>query len=412
VLLIDIDTLRADSVSLYGAHNPTTPRLDAWAQRRATIYRDTIATASWTLPSTTSILTGTYVQQHRVSNMAADTIGAFPMLPTLLKKAGYETWGFADGGFLEPCFGFAEGFDAYYCRRHSEIDWSAALDRLRDRRSGRPLFLFLHTYVVHSPYSCDMRFDAAHGTYEGDFAGEPIDLENVIDPFNRHAIDLSPREREYMRNLYDAGVARMDAQLARFLVEAERLLQGEDWMLVFTSDHGECFFEHGLMGHGSNLHSEVTRVPLMVVWPRSAHGAPPVGMNDAQASSVDIVPTILECAGIAAPEELPGRSLLTLGEGDRPRLGYLAPEHQSIVAEGFRLIRHGLGDAATFELYDLANDPTEQHDLAAQDGERVKRMDTLLARLGERYPVATPRGAQATPDSDTIAGLRALGYVK
>src|SRR5262249_17449664 len=158
-----------------------------------------------------------------------------------------------------------------------------------------------------------------------------------------------------------AGVARMDAQLSRFLIELERAVQGDDWMLVFTSDHGECFFEHGLMGHGSTLHSEVTRVPLMVAWPRAARDAPAIGMNDACASSVDIVPTILDCVGLATPDGLPGRSLLTAGEESRPRLGFLGVEHQSITHEGFRLIRHGAGASATFELYDLVNDPREQH---------------------------------------------------
>jgi len=413
VILIDIDTLRADSLSMHGSRNPTSPYFDRWATRRATIFENSEATASWTLPSTMSILTGTWVQQHGVHNEGTARSGSAIPLPVLLRAAGYETWGLVDGGWLLPAFGFAEGFDRFECAFRQDMNWESAIRWLRSRRSERPVFLFLHTYLVHAPYPCDVRFEAGRERYDGPLQGKPIDVEGVLNPASHGVKKLTPREIEYVRNLYDAGVARMDETLGRFLIDLERALGGDDWMLVFTSDHGEAFLEHGMMGHGTQLHGELVRVPLVVRWPQSATGAPPVGFHSAPVSSVDIVPTVLESVGLEIPEHLPGRSLLSRADESRPRLAFSDEQHQSITHEGFRLIRRGPAESPKFELYDLASDPHERTNLAAADADRVARMNDLLERICRRYPRMERRDeGEGALDAEALAALRALGYLR
>src|SRR5688572_4606265 len=272
----------------------------------------------------------------------------------------------------------------------------------------------MHTYLVHAPYDSDMRFDHRCEPYQGPLHGQTVDYGNVIDPVNGGMLQLSRRETQYVKNLYEAGVARMDERLARFLIALERAFRDEDWMLVFTSDHGEEFLEHSLLAHGFSLHREVMNVPLVIRWPKSVASAPAVGFNDAAVSSVDIVPTVLECVGLDLPERLPGRSLLTLeADSDRPRLGFLKPDHQSITFEEHRLIRKGNADGFTFALFDLRSDPFEKNDIAAANPERVRRMNETLEQFSKRYPrVEGGTGADASLSAEALAGLRALGYIK
>jgi arylsulfatase A-like enzyme len=412
VILIDIDTLRADALSIYGCPKPTSPNLDRWAER-ATVYRDAIASSSWTLPATISIMTGTHVRQHGVTERGSRNIGSALMLQTMLKEAGYETWGLADGLWLQAPFGFDEGFDRYYSTFKKKMDWTPALDHVRTRRSDRPLFVFLHTYIVHAPYERDLRFEPADDPYSGPLSQLEVSDDNVLLPFERGVLELSAREREYVRNLYLAGVARMDDIFGRFLVGIEEALRGEDFMAVFTSDHGECFFEHGMMGHGHELWGELTRVPLIIRWPRGLADTPPAGFCDTPASHVDIVPTILECAGLEVPELCPGRSQLSVWEeGAHPRVAALNDWHESITDDGWRLVRRRSGGGPwRNELYDLRNDPFERHDLASSQAERVEALARLFERVHRRYPrLEGGRGPTEPIDAETLAGLRALGY--
>ena len=148
VVLIDVDTLRADALGCYGGPAGASPRIDAWAARRATVYRDAVAPAPFTLPSTASMLTGWAVHQHGVDRIPETLTPGTNPLALALGDVGYETLAITDGVYLLPTFGFDIGFDRFDCRRLPEPDWDPALRWVRERDSERPLFLFLQTYLV------------------------------------------------------------------------------------------------------------------------------------------------------------------------------------------------------------------------------------------------------------------------
>ncbi len=410
VILVDIDTLRADSLGLYGSSRPTSPQIEKWASGRATVYTDMVATASWTLPSTTSILTGTFVQQHGMEEESSAAVGAMPMLQRMLKAAGFETWGLAGGGYVTTRFGFDQGFDRFESYMKAGFNWKSALDFLRSRRSERPLFMFLHTYCVHQPYGLDSRFEPADDPYCGPWLNTEAGSKPVSQNGDRSP--PGPRDIQYLRNLYDAGVARMDEALGSFLTELELLMRGEDFMVIFTSDHGEGFCEHHRFGHNFQLYGELVNIPLVIRWPRAMAGEVATGPNTLPVSSVDLVPTVLDCLGLAVPDTLPGNSLRTLAAADRPRLAMEVPDLQSITFGGFRLIQHANSSSPPYELYDLTLDPRETKNLAQAEPKRVAAMAALLAHQCEQFPRVTGGRRADEAQLDAEAALAALGYAK
>jgi len=417
VVLIDVDTLRADRLGCYGSPRATSPGIDAWAAREAVVYRDVLATAPWTLPSTASMMTGLYVHQHGVDQFPRALHPATPTLATLLAAAGYECFAITEGGYVRAAFGFGSGFDVYRSARYKSADWEPALEWVRQRGSERPFFLFLHTYLVHAPYPSDPRFESeCEPPYDGVLAGKAVGYDNVIEPFNRRALELSDGDRAYANRLYDALVARADRVVSGFLSGLEPLLGGEDVLVVITSDHGEELFEHGQMGHGQSLYDELLRVPMIVSYPRSLADRPAGVVDATPASSVDLLPTVLDAAGLPPPGHLPGRSLLRPADEPAPRLSFQNVLIESIAHAGYKLIRRahpepGAPRGAT-ELYELAHDPGERSDLARSRRDLVERFETLLDRVKTLLAPAVAGGAPDTSISaDAKEQLRALGYL-
>ncbi len=414
LLLIDIDTLRADRIGPAGAARDTTPRLDAWARQHAVVYTDALATAPWTVPSTLSILTGLDVLQHGVTHrksMRTDLVS----VAARLRAAGYETVAETGGGYLVPTFGFDAGFDSFRWRvdMDGSLDGAALLEALDERRGPQPVFAFLHTYMVHAPYLADARFDDPAEPYTGPWAGQPVDFSNLIDPHKRGLIDLGDADRAYVERMYDAGVARMDAALGAFLDGWFARVPHGSTAVVLTSDHGEELFEHGLLNHGHSLHGELLRVPLVVEWPRLAQGetARPPGIESRPVSTLDVVPTLLQLAGVAVPADLPGHSLLAELPDERVRIAVLGgTDGDDVAAVTFRdgkLIQDGRGP----RLYRLSDDPGELRDIAERNPSRVRDLESLLEQYRARYPPLEGTGEGLQLDAETEASLRALGYL-
>lgn len=407
IVLIDLDTLRADRLGIYGYRRQTSPQLDRWAAERAIVFEDTLATSSWTLPSTVSLLTGLAPHQHGV-----DTHGERlpPQLKTIaqrLREAGYLTLAAVEGSFLGNSFGLDQGFDVHDARRSTTTNehWTDALRRVRSRQRGRSVFLLLHTYFVHAPYEHDPLFAAAE-EYSGWLAGQDIGSDNVILPYLRGELALDAADKAYVNALYDAAIARLDRFLGDFLHRLDTALDGETMMIIITSDHGEEFWEHGMMGHGHSLHNELLRVPFIIDLP--GRGA---AVSDAPVTLLDIVPTLLEVAGLPPLEGVPGHSLLHPLPAERERVAETYPSpHRAIQAGEWKLILNS-GPVAPAKLYFLPDDPLE-HDNVAIDNPLV--VDTLRARLSEyyrRYPVTDRESTPTELGAEEMKTLRALGYV-
>jgi arylsulfatase A-like enzyme len=400
VVLVSIDTLRADRLSLYGYERETSPHLDAWARERATVFRRAVAAAPWTLPAHVSMFTGLDAHRHGVNHEG----GAGPeleMLAESLQRAGFTTAAITGGGFVHPRWGFAQGFDSYLYYRDeagSREEMKEGIDRalaLLEARRDRPLFLFFHTYEVHNPYRARQPFfgrfsdiDPAGYHVRGGRtgvtrAGGWLDVR-AFTLLHRGAEvtdeGLPFTTNELANDLYDSGVAYADRQLSRLLGALSTGSIGRRALVVVTSDHGEMLGEHDQVGHVT-LYEENLLVPLIV----SAPGGRGHGREvEDQARSVDVAPTVLDLLDVEQVPGVDGVSLTPLLDGERgaPRpvaWTYAGASNYGLAASVRGRLKYIFKNQAwttpapTEELYDLRADPREQEDLAADGNPRLAR---------------------------------------
>ncbi len=432
VILVSIDTLRADRLGVYGAELPTSPRLDALAAQ-GVVFDNAHAPSPWTLPSHRTMLTGLDPFTHGALMAEQSALRAdIDTLGEVLQAEGFATAGIHGGGFVSPAYGFAEGFDRYLEIAEPREAIDAAID-IATADPDRDLFLFLHSYQVHAPYHEEPEELPAFGPRFEELREQ---LTDVVDPRllgshahlsrqNRSGEPLPPAQLEMAKLLYDGGVRAMDRELGRLLdaLEASDLLAKS--LIVVTSDHGEGFDEHGLLLHANSLYRELLHVPLVVYQP----GRVPAGARvEAHVGSADIVPTTLELLGIPTRPGLDGRSLVSLIDGAAGRTDSAAPATDpdaprpvfgSLVDNRVALFSAIAGDqkyilyAASEQLYDLAADPLETVDRAASDPAGLSRSRQRIlpeiAKLPGLHVVAVGDAAkQQLEGSIGFEGLRDL----
>jgi arylsulfatase A-like enzyme len=413
VVLVVIDTLRPDHLEAYGYERETAPYLAELA-RGATVFRRAFSTSSWTAPATASLFTGLYPNHHGVlmgfraqnnSMEEADEAGetslelvALPAVQTLaehMKFAGYGTFGVAANINVGSELGFDRGFNEFakLHQRPAEELVETALG-WRERMEAGPYFLYVHLNDVHKPN------DPRAPWYE--------EHEEDID-------DLVAK--------YDSEISYTDQWIQRLCEGLE--LDGDE-LLIVVSDHGEEFMDHGNTGHKYSLYGELNRV-LMIVRPPG--GVPP-GELEVNVSLVDVLPTILDVAGIEREgDDGPGRSLLPLlgagapaaaavfaertlyahrvqGKSDRPL--YERPALWAAIRGPWKFLRDDF--AGTSELYDMVSDPAEQEDLVAGRGAMAAALGSSLAEF-ERNTVRLEGAAvEVKLDSALMDNLNDLGY--
>ncbi len=416
IVLIDIDTLRADRMSCYGYGRRTTPRIDAWFARSGTRYEDSLAPASWTLPSTASLLTGLAPHQHLAVGLEHTLSVEVRTLAELLRESGYQTLGVVEGPFLGRSYGLDAGFDEHHSS--SEVNeevvaasWQKQLERLKPNPTGRPVFLFLQTYLVHAPYRSDPRFEVAQ-EYEGKLRGQVVDYSSVIEPYLRGDLELSREDKQHISALYDAGISRMDEVVGNFLETLESTLGTQETLVILTSDHGEELFEHDGMTHCHSLYEELLRVPMLVRFPSGI--GPRETVSQAPVSLLDIAPTLLDLAGLQVPNGLPGRSLLSNPPDRRLRvsqtlgLSSVSLDGEKLILGRNSTIRRELGPV---EYYRLDEDPGELRNLAAINSHRAERLKRALADYFVTYPGMVQESTRTVIDQEATRELRALGYL-
>ena len=379
VLLVTIDTLRADHVGAYGAKTGATPHLDALAAR-GTVFEEALASVPLTLPSHASILSGREPPHHGVHLNGRSIFPAdAPTLATVLKGRGYATAAFVAAYVLDRRFGLARGFDLYD-------------DRIERRGAGAS--------VLESERSCDVVAAAA----EQWIALQPGSFFAWVHFYEPHAPyePPSPYREQQGGRPYDGEIATADACLGRVVAAAEARAPGR-LVVAATGDHGEALGDHGELTHGFFVYQSTLRVPLVL-----AGAGVPASRRAAPARAVDVMPTLLARVAAPAPAGLDGGDLLGPTRGAEAYAETQYPETMGWA--GLRALRVGALkyiDAPRPELYDLGADPGETRNLVgtrAADAERLKRgLDALRA---------TERAAVATADDPEIAEkLRALGYV-
>ena len=423
LLLIVVDSLRADHLSCYGHERATSPALDALAEGGVRFTR-AYATAPWTKPSVASIFTGLQPSAHGVQRVARPLSPRLPNLGEALARRGYATGGVVSHSLIGSRFGFARGFERFLeseaqgaSHVSSEGVTQQAIGLLDELAAdGRPFFLFVHYFDPHYTYRRHPQYGfAARGA--GRLRGE-----EPIQVLRRLRESVSPVELRLVRDIYDEEIRFTDEGIGRLLgALGERDLTGRTWIFV-TADHGEEFLERGHFGHTRTLYEELVRVPLIVSGPRAVASA-----VDTPVSLVSLPATILALAGSAPAPAFQGPSLLPLLLGEPaptpppprfevdfvPTLEENAQNraHQrGIVSEGFKLIEDL--ETGTLSLFDLAADPGERDDLSQRRPALRARLRDALARAHERAAPPAQSGRNPTLPPAEIERLRELGYLE
>ena len=312
-------------------------------------------------------------------------------------------------------WGFGRGFESYGQNgRHFRANLPRALERVNQLGSER-FFFFLHTYDVHA-YERDTPYlDEFLRPYDGPLARQPNLVESIQSGFNEEWVaKLTPADLDYLVDLYDAEIRYVDAELARFMAQLDRLGLTERSIVVITSDHGEEFLEHGRTGHGFTQFDEQVHVPLLVRLPGAVLGGTRVA---AQVRSIDLMPTLLELLGAddGALPELRGTSLVPLLRGRGEALpAYTDPGHRGEVSvrtpEWKVIYRPGFENWSAF---DLEADPGEQRPLRGDElpAEPARLLAELIA-WHERMNENATRSEASPLTEDEREELRALGYVE
>lgn len=411
VVLVSIDTLRADRLGAWGyERRPTSPNLDAWV-RRSIRFASAFSQAPWTRPSHLALLTGLYP-------VPREGVDPQPLGETLW-RAGYRTVAITGGGQVDSRFGFDRGFEIY--RMADWIREPESVFASVGALGQAPFFLFLHTFETHEPYT-DRRFadGLPAGRIDGAFTKE----------FLEHARPgLTREEKELASALYDGDIAFTDERLGELFAAAERAGRLDDTIFVLTSDHGEQFWEHGSWGHGQSLYDHQLHVPLVVHLPPAlarSRGLTvgPGAVVDDQVQLVDLVPTLLDLLGVEPAAPLDGRSLV-------PRLDGRGLPPGEVFAEGTNLReieRRGLRtprfkfihtiprrarqqELEGFELFDLRADPGERTDLAARHPQMIAALVEKVRLLSRGATTEFEGEVPAGIDADLVEDLRALGYL-
>lgn len=407
VVLISIDTLRADHLGVYGYQRPTSPAIDRFAGEAAR-FRTAIVSAPSTLRSHASMLTSMYPRQHKARRRPPTPLTDEALtLTEVLRDSGYQTASFNAAGQIAALYGLGQGFDRYddFPQRSLFAAAADAIDWLDEEPRGK-FFLFLHTYEVHAPYTPADKYWEMLGVDEGTGLPSHIGLD-LKDHLNMTFFDrtpsFTPADARHVAAAYDAEIRSVDDGFA-FLVEQLRA-RGlyEDLLIVFTADHGEEMGDRSQVGrHSHSIYDEVIKVPLLIKFPGGAFASTVVSP---QVRTIDIAPTITDVLELDTPASFFGDTVVGLITGtDRSaRLALIERVRSSAV----RTDRWKYMDGA---LYDLAWDPGETEDVG-DDFDTVRRalqahLDALAALPG------LGDVEQIEMTEEVLRQLRALGYVR
>ena len=428
VLLISLDTTRADHLGVYGHSRDTTPHLDVLAGR-GIVFDEVVAPSENTLISHATLFTGLTPVAHGATH-AGDGQTLAPAVRTLaedFQEAGFQTGGFvAHGDWLTAAYGMDRGFDTFTSSYRDAADvfadaehWLGGLD------PERPFFLFIHLFDVHSdpgprPYEAP---EGYAGLYTDDYTGPLADWDaspakgsGFLKAAMDHDLPLTPADRQYLADMYDEGLRALDDELGAFFDRLEPYLD-TTWVAV-TADHGEEFGEHGAYLH-STFHEGVVHIPGILVPPRRDAGVlgPPRHVPE-QIRLMDFRPTLVGLLGLEPAARAQGADLsgwLT-GEASDSPAGPATVYHQVLRKDGFKLLRTKEG----LRLYDLRRDKGERNDLSGvpEHAERLKAMQQELIDLQRRDTelgqLIQNEAPAAVPGLDAVdlERLEAIGYTR
>lgn len=433
ILVYLVDTLRADHLGCYGYSRPTSPNIDAFAAE-STLFSSMFAQASWTRASVASLFTGLNPLRHGTIDRQAGLPSSVPVLSEILQQAGYQTAAVITNSNIWSEFGFHRGFDSYEhlpekpgtdeIHQLSDRVNDAAFQWLEGRSKDRPFFLYLHTSDPHGPYVPRTPYRERFAQSVRDPAVGKMDM---IRAAKSKALAASPSLAQDFSDLYDAEIAFNDSEFGRLIRYVKELGLYESTLIIFTSDHGEEFLDHGFWEHGASLFNEQLHVPFILKLPRGLGKG--LRITD-KAALIDVLPTVLDYLGQPPAQPIEGSSLLPLITSSRTaplrppifaHLGIDGFELESAILDNRKLIQD-LGPSANASietraspisrgrLYDLSADWGERANLAAEQPIWAGYLYSLL-----KYQRVHRADPATLPVDEIGVGLRrqleALGYI-
>jgi len=451
ILFIIIDAARADHFSCYGSANRTSPHIDQIAAE-GVVYENAITAAGWTLPSHTSMFTGTYISKHGVSNENHVYDHKYILMPEVLKRAGYRTVGFCTNDWISDATGLSRGFSEFFnfqypklihktkrflnsLQIHGKDSWAFAINRnvknwIHKNAGEKPFFMFLHYGELHLPYQVPPPFNAQF-LPKGMTYAEAQTVNQDPKAFYAGVAKMTARDFEISKALYDGALAYIDHRIFELYQYLKNLGQLDNTMIIISSDHGESLGDHGHFDHYYVLYEGLLRVPLIIRYPEKF----PAGSRFPEAvQTLDLLPTLKEMLELRDPElnemqgiplppfKNPGREF-TISERfkdlkglkksypDRD-LSHLArwelDRKVAIRTKKYKLIA---SENYESELYDLEHDRLETKNLINEQPEVAKDLQNKIANWRQSFTVSNMPGKEAEFDDAVRKRLESLGYL-
>lgn len=430
IIIVSLDTLRADRLGCYGYPIKTSPNIDGLAQKSVR-FANTYAQSSWTLPSHMSFFTSLYPSFHKVLTKDHALSPDIKTLAEILRQNGYITAAFTEGGNMFRIYGFGRGFDIYAEKNKKiELTFNQAFEWLKQKKDKK-FFLFIHTYEIHTPY---LRTELADPAKRGRLP-ETLKVDDLLYDIMYGRFQLTEDEKDYIRGLYDSGVLYADKHIGKLLKLLADLGLKEKTTLLIFSDHGEDLWEHGVSpAHGLTLYQDQLLVPAILYDP----AFPDAKTVEHPVELIDFMPTLLALNGIKIPADLQGSNLLPAiktdaGFRERPIFSEgtdYGPNRIAIIKDGYKYVylpepekvKRDLTieqlaklekNLSTRSLFALNSDPLETKNIykdnikKAGDLHRVM-VDTYINKSRAIPEVSLKEGLVF----DQLERLRSLGYIQ
>jgi arylsulfatase A-like enzyme len=416
IIVISIDTLRADHLGSYGYERDTSPNIDKLAEK-GILFENAYAQGSWTYPSMASMHTSLYPTQIGVQNLDTKIHDSFMTLAEYMKNNFYDTHAVISNIVVSKPLGFSQGFDTFnedsiqeYDKTTSHLVTDQAIEYVNEMK-GEKFFLWLHYMDPHFRYVHYPKYN-----YSKDYNGSLNQkMSNKYLNIVKNSLDDS--DIQYIKDLYDEEISYTDSSIGQLLDAVDKLGLMDNTVIILTADHGEEFMERARFGHGRTLYQELIHIPLIIYVP----GNKDIGGKRVR-SSVELKSigrTVLDLSGIVNTQ-FRGQNLLIAAEDEnngsyaysqRPGGEGEDPLSEAIISDNWKLINN-LRDGE-YELYDLENDPNEKKDLFKEEQNGVSNIrKELLTKLSEVNKERMGEPDTVKFNEEDINRLKALGYIQ
>ncbi len=426
VILIVIDTLAANNLSFMGYDRKTSPFQDRLAER-SVVFNRAYTPRALTLPSFASLFSGIHTIRNKVRENWEDVPNDLHLLPEEFQKAGFITAGITAAKPIASKYGISGGFDYYLDTSEPQIHASEVVSLVADfldaepeertvswSGTDKPLFLFVHFFDPHTPYSPDP--DVLAEFADPDYNGRVDGSLEVFKQHNTYEIEFNEQDIQHTRDLYDAEIRTLDDYIKELfdLLDEKGLMQNS--LIIITADHGENLNEHHAIGHGQPYEIGL-HIPLIFLFPNDLGAGTRI---DATVQNMDILPTAMDIIGIPIPEGIDGGSLLPFIEDPSNKenrirdyalaCGFYNSENDqgvySIFNGRYRLLKD-IGWSETSLLYDVIVDPHEENDLASENPELVQYLEDIITVMAAGFE--PPDITEIDPERREM--LESLGYI-